>query len=69
MKKSDRIDLVLLTVKTIRDSLSKYEEAEEKLKRKPCAGYDIASADSKMSIIRRCRQAREELQKIINELE
>ncbi|MBR5193106.1 MAG: hypothetical protein IKW37_01610 [Bacteroidaceae bacterium] len=69
MKKSERIDLVLLTVKTIRDSLNKYEEAEEKLKYKPCAGYDIASADSKASIVRRCRQAREELQRIINELE
>lgn len=69
MKKSERIDLVLLTVKTIRDSISKYEEAEEKHKYRPVAGYDLASADSKASIVRRCRQAREELQKIIKELE
>lgn len=69
MKKSDRIDLVLLTVKTIRDSISKYEEAEEKNQYRPVVGYDIASADSKASIVRRCRQAREELQRIINDLE
>lgn len=69
MKKSDRIELVLLTVKTISDSISKYEEAEEKHQYRPVVGYNIASADGKTSIIRRCRQAREELQRIINDLE
>ena len=69
MKKSERIDHVLLTVKTIRDSIQKYEEAEEKLQFPPAVGYHITRADGKTSIIRRCRQAREELQRIINELE
>lgn len=68
MKKTDRIDLVLLTVKTIRDSIGKYEEAEKKTKY-PIPGCDICSADSKASIIRRCRHAREELLRIINEFE
>ena len=68
MKKSERIELVMLTVKTIRDSIQKYEEVERTLQAPPSVGYGISSADSRASIARRCRQAREELQKIINDL-
>lgn len=70
MKKSERIDMVLLTVKTIRDSIEKYEEAENKnVGVPPQTGYRISSADSKYSIIRRCKLAREELNQIIKQLE
>ena len=68
MSKSDSIELVLLTVKSLKSSIHNYELAQD-ITKQPMVGCHIGKEDSKASIIRRCRQAREELLKIMNELE
>ena len=68
MKKSERIDLVSLTINSLKDSIAKHEEIEAKGDI-PIPGYNIERNESKSSIIRRCRLAREELNNLIKDME
>ncbi len=68
MDKSKRIELVSSVVSSLSDSISRYEAAEAGGKM-ATPGYNIGIEDSRSSIIRRCRVAREELMNIIRSLE
>lgn len=58
-----KMDMVLSLLDGVRDSLSYYESKEN-----PMAGYNISMQDSKESITRRIKVAREELLKISKNL-
>lgn len=68
MKKSERVEVIRLTINSIKDSIAHHEDIEAQ-GGIPNPGYNIPRDDSKTSIIRRCRLAREELQRLIKELE
>ena len=68
MDKSKRIELVSSVVTSLSDSISRYEAAEAE-GNVVSPGYNIGIEDSRSSIIRRCRVAREELMNIIRSLE
>ncbi|MDD3337855.1 MAG: hypothetical protein PHS82_03265 [Lachnospiraceae bacterium] len=68
MKRSRRIENVCCTVESLKDSISRYDDADEK-KNTTCGYGPISNVDSRSSIIRRCMVAREELLQIMKSLE
>lgn len=66
-EKSERVELIRLTIDSLKDSIAHREDIEAQ-GGIPNPGYNIDLNDSKTSIIRRCRLAREELNNLIREL-
>lgn len=64
MELMQRINLVSGLTASIEESLKSYTAVE-----RPCPGYNIKPEDSKTSIARRCRAARQELLRIIRDVE
>ncbi len=69
MDKTARAALVGSVVQSVSESLKRYEDAEKENGYGPIPGNNIGVEDSKGSIIRRCRLAREELMNIIKDLD
>lgn len=68
MDNKQRIDLVGSVVSSLSDSIGKYEDSKkEHGYARP--GYNIGIENSRSSIVRRCRVAREELLNIMKDLE
>ena len=60
MKKSERLRMIETLVKSLGESLARYEEAQKDSKR-PWAGYDLVREDSRTSILSRITCIREQL--------
>ena len=61
MEKSERLRMVETMVKSLGESLSRYEDCQKSGTRYPYAGYGVTREDSKESMLRRITCIREQL--------
>lgn len=68
MNKTDRAANISYLFQSVSESIALYEQIEKEKGRTPTAGYDISAENSRTSITRRCVLIREELLKLIKEM-
>lgn len=61
MEKSERLRMVETMVKSLGESLARYEDCQKSGTRYPYAGYGVTREDSKESMLRRITCIREQL--------
>lgn len=68
MNNTERVANISFLFQSVSESIALYEQVEKEKGYTPTAGYDISSENSKTSIVRRCVLIREEMMKLIKEM-